>query len=442
MGGRTTERIVLATVPSESSRAFVMPPGGPQERVRHFFSARSYLVIAVALPALVLSLLTMIWLGRANIGHGAGLDYQVYRWAVHTWFAGGDIVNTRPTTSLGFKLPWVYPPFALLPLTPLAIVPFVAGLLLLYAINLFVICVVVSLVLRHVWPGMDKRAALAIGVASLPLALFLEPVYANFGLGQINIALMGLVVIDCLSPNPRWPRGLLVGVAAAIKLTPAAFLLFFLVRKDYRAVVVAALTAVGGTLLGFLINFDASMAYWFNKGPASGVSGSTFHTNQSILGGLARLDVPTAWQFVVWGVLALALVSLTAWIVHHVGAPLALAANGLLALLISPTSWSDHWVWVVPGLALAYGYAMVRFSWGWLITGLVINFAAVMASFRYLAGIDPLTWEPWQHFVGASYLLLGIGMLTLLAWRAKQERPEQSRVGVHEPDRAPILHSG
>lgn len=45
----------------------------------------------------------------------------------------------------------------------------------------------------------------------------------------------GLVAADCLTCQPRWPRGLLVGIAAAIKLTPAAFVLFFLLRRDYRA---------------------------------------------------------------------------------------------------------------------------------------------------------------------------------------------------------------
>ena len=66
----------------------------------------------------------------------------------------------------------------------------------------------------------------------LPAALFLEPVRNTLNYGQVNVALMALVAADCLAAAPRWPRGALVGLAAAVKLTPAAFVLFFLLRRD------------------------------------------------------------------------------------------------------------------------------------------------------------------------------------------------------------------
>ena len=54
----------------------------------------------------------------------------------------------------------------------------------------------------------------------LPAALFLEPVRNTLNYGQVNVALMALVAADCLTAAPRWPRGALVGLAAAVKLTP------------------------------------------------------------------------------------------------------------------------------------------------------------------------------------------------------------------------------
>jgi len=53
---------------------------------------------------------------------------------------------------------------------------------------------------------------------------------------------MALVALDCLVAKPKWPRGMLIGVAAAIKLTPAVFVLFFLLRRDYRSAVTAAVS--------------------------------------------------------------------------------------------------------------------------------------------------------------------------------------------------------
>ena len=64
-----------------------------------------------------------------------------------------------------------------------------------------------------------------------------------------------------------------MGLAAAIKLTPAAFVLFFLLRRDMRAAVVTIVTAAVATGIGFAVDAASSARYWFG-GPASGVSGS------------------------------------------------------------------------------------------------------------------------------------------------------------------------
>ena len=55
---------------------------------------------------------------------------------------------------------------------------------------------------------------------ALPAALLLEPVRSTLTYGQINALIMALVAFDCLTRAPRWPRGVLVGVAAALKLLP------------------------------------------------------------------------------------------------------------------------------------------------------------------------------------------------------------------------------
>lgn len=419
--GRLIERTQLATVQFESGRA-VLNLGGLPDRLRGIVVNHSRAVIAVSVPLLIASFALLVLMRRAGLDQGSGIDYQVYRWAVHTWLAGGDIMNTAPTVSIGRVLPWVYPPFALLPLLPFALLPFVAGLVALYVVDLLAIGAALYLVTRHMWPVVGKRGALAVAMALLPWTLFLEPVYASFGLGQINIALMGLVIVDCLAPNPRWPRGVLIGIAAAIKLTPAAFLLFFLFRKDFRAVGVAVATAVLGTLAGFALNYRAAVEYWFGKGPAHGVSGSAFHTNQSIMGGLARLELAPVAQNGMWLVLALACTAVVAYAIRRTEPALAVVANGLLALLVSPTSWSDHWVWCAPGLLVLLGYAVRLRSPGWLLAAGVTLATVLVASFRMLPTGPP--WTPLQHVFGNPYLLLGFALLALLGRFARnQPRP-------------------
>jgi uncharacterized membrane protein len=86
---------------------------------------------------------------------------------------------------------------------------------------------------------------------------------------QVNIVLMALVTLDCLTAEPRWPRGALTGLAAAIKLTPAAFVLFFLLRRDYRAAANGHRLAVAAAA-GGLVLFAAAPPWWLGKfaGPA------------------------------------------------------------------------------------------------------------------------------------------------------------------------------
>ncbi len=408
---RTIERTQLATVEFKSGHA-VLNLGSLPDRVRGCVVRHYRRIIAAALPAVVLSMAWMMWTGKAGLNHRISVDYQVYRWAVHTWLSGGDLTSSAPTVGQGLVLPWVYPPFALLPLSVFALLPFAAGLLLLYLVDLAALGACLYLVIRHLWPVVGKRGAAAVALSLLPFTLFLEPVYSNFGLGQVNIALMGLVALDCLVPHPRWPRGMLVGVAAAIKLTPAAFLLFFLARRDYRAAAIAVLTAIGGTALGFVLDFAASVDYWFGSGPAHGVSGSAYHTNQAIMGALARFQMSDAATNSLWLLLGALCVAAVVVCLRRVEPALAVVSNGLLALLVSPTSWSDHWVWCVPGLLVMLGYAVRLRSPGWLLAAVVTTVAVVMAPFRSFPSGPP--WTAWQHLFGNAYLLLGLAFTALL----------------------------
>lgn len=349
-------------------------------------------------------------------------DFEVYRWAVHTWLAGGDFINTRSPVRNPDPLPWVYPPFALLPLAPFAVVPSTVGLSMLNVVDVLALGATLYLVTRHAWPSAGTRGAIAVAAAGLPLTFLLEPVHACFGQGQVNIALMGLVALDCLARAPRWPRGLLVGIAAAIKLTPAAFLLFFLLRKDYRAALTAVITAAGCTAIGFAVDFTASVDYWFRHGPAADVAGHVLNSNQSVSGALSRLDLPPLAQNAGWALLCLGLLVLTARILPRVSAPTAFVTVGLFAVLVSPTSWSNHWVWAAPGLLLLCG-AAIRHRCGYLpvvATALV----AITAPWHFPPSVGgaELTWTPVQHLVGNTYVLTAVVVLvwTALATRTRR----------------------
>src|SRR5579859_989253 len=181
------------------------------------------------------------------------LDLDVYRLGGQVWLHGGQLYGTLPTTAIGVRLPFTYPPFAAILASPLSLIPLgVAGLLITLC-TLGLLAVPLRLYLRPLaWP---------LGLV-LPAALFLEPVRSSIQFGQVNVILMTLVALDCLTREPRWPRGVLAGLAAAIKLTPLPFVLYFLIRRDYRAAFTMGLSFAAFTGLGFVLAPDDSSRYW------------------------------------------------------------------------------------------------------------------------------------------------------------------------------------
>lgn len=343
----------------------------------------------------------------------AFMDLDVYRKGVDAWWHGQDMYGRLPVTIAGIHLPFIYPPFAVVVLGPLAAVPWPVAAVAMLVISLACLGLVIHLSLRAVWPQRAVDATIVL----LPLALLLEPVWDTLWFGQVNLVLMALVALDCLSPRTRWRRGMLVGIAAAVKLTPAVFLLYFLLRKDYRAAGTAAVTGAVATAVGFLLSWHGSWEYWFGTRGARDVSGSAYFTNQTVDGFLARLGFlhsvrDALWLTVVCAVLVVAVVAVRR--AHQAGECVtAMAATGCFGLIASPTSWGHHWVYVVPGL-IAMGAHAVRFrNSRWGMAGAVTAVVFVAGPYRYLPS-DSSRWSWWQQVPGNSYVLVGVALLVML----------------------------
>jgi alpha-1,2-mannosyltransferase len=389
-------------------------PPGAADAVGRFrlriASPRTTLRISVPVLALVLA-------GLLLHTHGYHIDLEVYRLGVQAWLDGGDMYGSLPPTISGLALPFIYPVFAAMVLTPLAVLPWSAAWILLFVLSLASLAVTLYVVAVRAWPAGGRGGALSVASVALPLMLVIEPVLETFEFGQVNLILMALVAVDCLAPRTRWPRGVLVGVAAAIKLTPAAFVLYFLLRRDFRSAAVAVVTGVVATGLGFLVDASASARYWFG-GPASGVSGSVFYTNETVQAVLARLGMTGTALTAVWFVVALVLLFLAVPIVRRADPAIALSAVAAFALVVSPTSWSHHWVWVAPALVAVGAHVLRDRSRGWAVVGGVLVVAFYVAPFRWLPSNNgaELSWNPLQQLAGASYVVVAVALLAVGWW--------------------------
>jgi alpha-1,2-mannosyltransferase len=369
-----------------------------------------------------------------HVGHGIGLggyrlDLDVYRAGARVVLQGGDLYGRLPKLGDGQELPFTYPPFAALSFIPLAMLGYSMANWLLTAVT--IACVAVSLRCFAVsTPGEAGARMRRLLPWALPAALLLEPVRSTLTYGQINVLLMALVSVDCLTPAPRWPRGIGVGIAAALKLTPGVFVLFFLLRRDPRSAARAGLSFAACTGVGFALAPRDSLRYWTQVAYQPGrIGGISFASNQSILGALARLGLNNPARTWLWLALCLLVAALavtgmrgalkTGRVTH------ALLLNAAAGLLISPISWSHHWVWAAPAvLACLSSNTKRRRLLAFSVLALLI-FAIAPHWLLPSGGGRELYWSWWQQAVGDSYAVIGLAALTQPAIKNLLPRPKR-----------------
>ncbi|WP_297614511.1 glycosyltransferase 87 family protein [Nocardia sp.] len=393
------------------------------------FGRVMWLVPAFCVGLTALCLMVPVWPFKKITG--GFIDLQVYRLGVQALWHGGDMYGQLPQTTIGIGLPFIYPPFAALVLAPFALVPWDAARIAFFVTSVAALAISFYLVARRVWPGESRqRLGLWVTACATPLALLLEPTHSTLDFGQVNLLLMVLVVADCLAEKPTWRRGMLIGIAAAVKLTPAAFILFFLIRRDYKAAVTAAITGAVTTALTFAVLPHSSMKYWFGgMGNVSGLSGSAFHTNQSIQAVLARLEIHKPLLTILWLVLSAALLALVVPAMRRAAdfPPLALAINAVFTLLVSPISWSHHWIWIAPALLAMVGYA-TQLPWrsavGWYAVTAITTAVFVIGPQNWLPDGEHREshWTPWQHVIGNTYVWFSVLLVALFLLSTRRAR--------------------
>lgn len=356
------------------------------------------------------------------------IDVNVYREGALALLAGENLYLQDYVVG-GLTLPFTYPPIAAIVFVPLALLPATTVGLLLNLGSAVLLWWCIAIVLRRVLPGVSDRDSRFYALLLFPLALATEPVYQTMIYAQVNIILMALVLMDTCTRNPRLPRGFWIGLAAAVKLTPAVFGLYFLVRRDWKAAGVSVASGVGFTLLAFLIAPASSLTYWTQTlTDPSRIGNLAYVANQSVRGALSRL-LPESADLVekLWlAAVVVILIGVTVAMLRvlRAGSPTgALALNSLIALLCSPVSWSHHWVWMIPlVLALtAAAWRHRRTAPGTTVT------AAVLALLCMVPMLLPSFWsmpiEPggvsdWPlllHPSGSAYVVLGLAVVIVAA---------------------------
>ncbi len=359
--------------------------------------------------------------GLRDVGFYYRIDLDVYRLGGSVFADGGPLYGSMPPTLSGVGLPFTYPPLAAVVFSPMSAISLEAAGIVLTALSLVALFATLVLTLASI--GVAPRTTLLwTALAAAGAALTLEPVYSTLDYGQVNILLMVFVAADCLLKKTPWPRGVLIGFVAAVKLTPAVFVLFFLVRKDVRAAVTTGLSFVAFGALGFLLTREDSWQYWTDTLFDSGrIGGPAYPANQSITGVLARLGLDPSLRSVLWLALSAAVLVLAAVAMHRAfsagATALALCVNALLGLLVSPVSWSHHWVWVAP-LLLLVGVEAYRRRSIVLGAGVMASWALFVIAPHWRLGHgrwEGTGWPWWDQFLASAYVWWAVAVIAAVA---------------------------
>ena len=348
-------------------------------------------------------------------------DVDVYRLGAETFLKGHSIYTELPVSKEGGALPYTYPPFSAVVFVPLGLLPPSIGFpLLSVATALALIPLVVAyrqgspelrtLLLK---PWMVLAACVALTVA--------HPVKNTLFWGQINVILMMLVAVDILWPNPRWPRGILIGIAAAVKLTPAGFVLILLLRKDYRAVVASIISFLVMTAIGWLLMPSDSFIYWTNRiFHATDMYIGLPYANESLPASLEKLGITGTTLSVLSAVGVLLVLVMTCLGTKRAltdgNTALALGVTAAGVLLVSPISWSHHWILALSTAALLLVMGYQRRN-AWLLISGGVSVAIYWAAPHYSIPLFADTWDFWEKVAGNTYQLLALLFLLVMSVR-------------------------
>jgi len=299
--------------------------------------------LAYALVASVVG--ALVWLHWGGIRKGIWIDLDVYL------RGASSVLSHEPHESLyGFSVhgqPFTYPPFAALVFAPLEALGTSGARWLMTAVSVGCYLGIVVLGARRL--RMHVAPAVIVGLAGLAF----EPFVRNILLGQINLLLVAMVVVDVLVVPARC-RGILIGVAAGIKLVPGAFVLFLLLKGEWGAALRSAGAFAATVGLGAILAPGDSWQFWsggFVDLSRFGADAVIRGDNQSLTGAVMRLShdlspPPPLLLLASACVMALGVVAARRQIDsgHDLNGLVCIA---FAALLASPISWTHHWIWAV-----------------------------------------------------------------------------------------------
>jgi alpha-1,2-mannosyltransferase len=339
-------------------------------------------------------------------------DLSVYRGSVSELRAGHSLYDF--ITAHG--APFTYPPFAGLIMAPLAYVADRPTGVIWTLATVALVALMASLVASAV-PGVPDRFRPWIAPALAAVLYASAPVSSDIRFGQVSVALAMLVLVDVLVLDRRRAQGVLVGLAAAFKLTPLIFIPMLWIGGRRRAAVISTVTFAAAAAITWIVLPHDSWRFWGTE---------VFHVNrlgdiatggnQSANGALLRWGVDDHARSAAMLAVAVVVGGVALWrarAAYRGGSPLiAVVIVGAASVVISPVSWTHHQVWLVLAAALP-----VRGGRAWQIVASALTAAVMIVP---LAAITPAATD--------AHLLLALLIATVIPYRPAGTSPPAATI--------------
>lgn len=337
--------------------------------------------------------------------------------------------------------PFTYPPFAVVLLRPIAAVPEPVLQVAWLVLTCAAVAAVAAAVGGALAPGcpdcppasggaIRHRQLVAAGACAVMLS---APAQSNLRFGQVSVFIVLLALVDAVGLTPARYRGVLVGVAAAVKLTPLLFIGFFLVarRRADAGRTVAAFVACAA-LAAAVLPAD-SWAYWTGTMlETSRIGNLASLGNQSVHGMLLRVSVPPGALPVVWAGLIAAICGpalVRARRLQLDGLPgRAAVLVGCATVAASPVSWTHHQIWTVLAAMLLIATRGVgqRVAGVLLLVVMTVSLGALLGDVSTYPGVQFL-FENARSLGAVAVCLAGCGGVVAVA---AGRRTTRARVGL------------
>jgi alpha-1,2-mannosyltransferase len=375
---------------------------GPGMLKRALHGARQApLETGLAFVVLVVAIGSLLW-HRVYAVHGLRLvDLEVYR------DAGRSVLMGRPLysylTPVPQLLPFTYPPFSAVLAVPLALLPRDAAAWVWTIGTLAVLGWLVAVAFRPLVRRFSVRRRPLVLALLMSAMVWTLPIRDEFRYGQVGIFLAALCVLDCMLPKTRWPRGMMIGLAIAVKLTPGVFVPYLWLTGRRRAAVVATLWFVGVTLASAIAMPQASRIFWTKAVFDNKRVGDNAGTPNQSLRSIFLRSLPGSLGTALW-LVAVVVVAIAGYRWARDAAMSGdevrgLAIVGLLAVLLSPIGWIHHLAGFIPlmiGAVLGDGRDRRRIGYALVLT----VFFALQLPWWGLAVVNHgHRWHYW-HFGG------------------------------------------